>query len=177
MSKSRCHEISTVHIASPTVQHAALDRRREQFVRSRDSDVRTFPVARCVHARQLRLSCDCLPERESGKNLLGTAPQKRQHNTPRSTLSIATLVDFTLPLAAPNNMQLSYSIVLLAASCAGATYDTIGNVGPAAFLWPHERPSLADTDTISPCGSTRGVQTRTEFPMSALLRGSTERPS
>ncbi|PPJ58134.1 hypothetical protein CBER1_02607 [Cercospora berteroae] len=62
-------------------------------------------------------------------------------------------------------MQLPYSVVPLAASCAGATYETIGNVGPAAFLWPPERPFSAETDTISPCGSTRGVQTRTEFPM------------
>ncbi|KAM3425269.1 hypothetical protein BST61_g7217 [Cercospora zeina] len=64
-------------------------------------------------------------------------------------------------------MQLSYSVVLLAATRAIASHEApdASNIGPAAFLWPRERPLIADADATPPCGLTNAVQTRTEFPM------------
>ncbi|KAF2215755.1 hypothetical protein CERZMDRAFT_94149 [Cercospora zeae-maydis SCOH1-5] len=64
-------------------------------------------------------------------------------------------------------MQPSYSVVLLAAARVFASHETpdAGDIGPAAFLWPRERPLIADADASPPCGSTNGLHTRTDFPM------------
>jgi hypothetical protein len=40
------------------------------------------------------------------------------------------------------------------------------DIGPAAFLWPPERPWAAAQDNIPPCGSSAGVTNRTNFPLS-----------
>ncbi|KAF2169143.1 hypothetical protein M409DRAFT_20369 [Zasmidium cellare ATCC 36951] len=38
-------------------------------------------------------------------------------------------------------------------------------MGPAAFMWPEDRPWSADADNTPPCGSSSGVGERTEFPL------------
>lgn len=43
------------------------------------------------------------------------------------------------------------------------------NMGPAAFLWPPDREWSADADSTAPCGSTKGVGVRTEFPLGKLF--------
>jgi len=40
-------------------------------------------------------------------------------------------------------------------------------MGPAAFMWPSDRPWSADVDNVVPCGSSAGVGNRTNYPMSA----------
>jgi hypothetical protein len=43
-------------------------------------------------------------------------------------------------------------------------------MGPAAFIWPPDRPWSADVDNIAPCGSSAGVGNRTKYPvLSATL--------
>ena len=60
---------------------------------------------------------------------------------------------------------------------------TSSEMGPAAFMWPEDRPWSADADNTPPCGSSSGVGERTEFPMSksapAILKKSisSEKPS
>lgn len=39
-------------------------------------------------------------------------------------------------------------------------------MGPAAFMWPADRPWTADADNTPPCGSPEGPGNRTQFPMS-----------
>ncbi|EME83359.1 uncharacterized protein MYCFIDRAFT_38714 [Pseudocercospora fijiensis CIRAD86] len=39
-------------------------------------------------------------------------------------------------------------------------------MGPAAFMWPPDRPWSAESDHIPPCGSSSGVGNRTGFPLS-----------
>ena len=41
-------------------------------------------------------------------------------------------------------------------------------MGPVAFLWPADRPWSADADNIAPCGSSNGVNNRTNFPLGML---------
>jgi hypothetical protein len=40
-------------------------------------------------------------------------------------------------------------------------------MGPAALMWPSDRPWSADVDNVAPCGSSAGVGNRTNYPMSA----------
>ena len=64
-------------------------------------------------------------------------------------------------------MHFSKSAVLLAVLRVAAEGTTAyPPMGPAAFMWPTDRPWSADTDNIAPCGSSSGVGPRTEFPMS-----------
>lgn len=64
-------------------------------------------------------------------------------------------------------MHFSMSAVLLAVLRVAAESTTAyPPMGPAAFMWPTDRPWSADTDNIAPCGSSSGVGPRTEFPMS-----------
>lgn len=43
--------------------------------------------------------------------------------------------------------------------------DDDPTMGPAAFMWPSDRPWLADVDNVAPCGSSVGVGNRTNYPM------------
>ena len=64
-------------------------------------------------------------------------------------------------------MHFSKSAVLLAVFRVAAESTTAyPPMGPAAFMWPTDRPWSADTDNIAPCGSSSGAGPRTEFPMS-----------
>lgn len=56
-------------------------------------------------------------------------------------------------------------LVLLAAAAAGVIAQS-DEMGPAAFWWPADRPWTQDSDNTAPCGSSSGVTTRTEFPLS-----------
>ncbi|KAK4503537.1 hypothetical protein PRZ48_004452 [Zasmidium cellare] len=47
----------------------------------------------------------------------------------------------------------------------GGSYSS-SEMGPAAFMWPEDRPWSADADNTAPCGSSSGVGARTEFPLS-----------
>lgn len=38
-------------------------------------------------------------------------------------------------------------------------------MGPAAFMWPSDRPWSADVDNVAPCGSSAGVGNRTNYPI------------
>ncbi|KAM0716123.1 hypothetical protein Q7P37_008637 [Cladosporium fusiforme] len=51
---------------------------------------------------------------------------------------------------------------------AQATGDDGNDVtmGPAAFMWPADRPWSADVDNIAPCGSHAAVGNRTNYPLS-----------
>lgn len=40
------------------------------------------------------------------------------------------------------------------------------DIGPAAFLWPADRPWSAAEDNTPPCGSAAGIGNRTTFPLS-----------
>lgn len=43
---------------------------------------------------------------------------------------------------------------------------TSSSMGPAAFMWPADRPWAADYDNVPPCDSSAGVGERTPFPLS-----------
>ncbi|KAJ5155246.1 hypothetical protein N7492_008049 [Penicillium capsulatum] len=51
-------------------------------------------------------------------------------------------------------------ILSLALNVSAAT-----DMGPAAFLWPPDRPWGAAQDNTPPCGSSEGVTNRTQFPL------------
>jgi len=59
------------------------------------------------------------------------------------------------------------SVVLALAStfAALAGAQESSDMGPAAILWPPDRPWAAAQDNIPPCGSSAGVGNRTEFPL------------
>ncbi|PWN44763.1 hypothetical protein IE81DRAFT_364747 [Ceraceosorus guamensis] len=42
---------------------------------------------------------------------------------------------------------------------------TGSTMGPAAFMWPADRPWAAEYDNVPPCGSSAGVGERTPFPL------------
>jgi len=44
--------------------------------------------------------------------------------------------------------------------------DDDPSMGPAAFMWPSDRPWSADVDNIAPCGSSAGAGNRTNYPLS-----------
>lgn len=62
----------------------------------------------------------------------------------------------------PSVIRVLAGAMLLAAP-ATAAFD---NMGPAAFMWPPDRPWSADADNTAPCGSDSGPVNRTSFPMS-----------
>lgn len=41
-------------------------------------------------------------------------------------------------------------------------------MGPVAFMWPHDREWGASVDNTEPCGSAQGVGDRTPFPIGEL---------
>ncbi|KAG9239293.1 hypothetical protein BJ875DRAFT_391665 [Amylocarpus encephaloides] len=64
------------------------------------------------------------------------------------------------------------AVVALAAVVDAQTSSTphaqgsVGSVmGPVQFLWPEDRPWSANADNTAPCGSTSGVNNRTQFPL------------
>jgi hypothetical protein len=63
----------------------------------------------------------------------------------------------------------SYALVGVVSTCAlvqavGEDDDDL-TMGPAAFMWPSDRPWSADVDNIAPCGSSAGVGNRTNYPL------------
>jgi hypothetical protein len=59
------------------------------------------------------------------------------------------------------------SVVLTSAlvQVVGEDEDDL-TMGPAAFMWPSDRPWSADVDNVAPCGSSAGVGNRTNYPLS-----------
>ncbi|KXS94961.1 hypothetical protein AC578_3837 [Pseudocercospora eumusae] len=59
------------------------------------------------------------------------------------------------------------AVALLSGLVAAQNKDTTHSreMGPAAFMWPPDRPWSAEADNIPPCGSSSGVGNRTEFPL------------
>ena len=43
--------------------------------------------------------------------------------------------------------------------------DNDPTMGPAAFMWPSDRPWSANVDNVAPCGSSAGVGNRTNYPL------------
>ena len=62
-----------------------------------------------------------------------------------------------------------YALVGVITTCALVQAADAGNddltMGPAAFMWPSDRPWSADADNVAPCGSSAGVGNRTNYPM------------
>ncbi|EGP92544.1 unnamed protein product [Zymoseptoria tritici ST99CH_1A5] len=54
---------------------------------------------------------------------------------------------------------------MLMSGLSVAQLPPASDIGPAAFLWPEERPWCPDADNTPPCGSSYGVGKRTEFPL------------
>ncbi|KAI5358254.1 hypothetical protein Slin15195_G065810 [Septoria linicola] len=65
-------------------------------------------------------------------------------------------------------MHFTWSVILaaIASGMTVAQHAPSSEMGPAAFMWPEDRPWSADADNTAPCGSSSGVGLRTEFPMS-----------
>lgn len=62
-----------------------------------------------------------------------------------------------------------YALVGVVSTCAFVQAvgedDDSPKMGPAAFMWPSDRPWSADADNVAPCGSSDGVGNRTNYPM------------
>ena len=68
----------------------------------------------------------------------------------------------------PSGVTHSLALSQHAHSCRlSAKTTTTRLMGPAAFMWPSDRPWSADVDNVAPCGSSAGVGNRTNYPMSA----------
>ncbi|POS68644.1 hypothetical protein DHEL01_v212961 [Diaporthe helianthi] len=67
---------------------------------------------------------------------------------------------FTTALATAASLAVGARAEVHGASAEGTT------MGPVAFLWPGDRPWSASQDNTGPCGSSSGVTTRTQFPLS-----------
>jgi hypothetical protein len=63
-----------------------------------------------------------------------------------------------------------YALVGIVSTCALVQAvgedDNDPTMGPAAFMWPSDRPWSADVDNVAPCGSSAGVGNRTNYPLS-----------
>ena len=64
-------------------------------------------------------------------------------------------------------------IALIALSAVGGLCahgdEASKDMGPAAFLWPPDRPWGAAYDNNAPCGSSTGTVNRTNFPLSKTV--------
>ena len=78
-------------------------------------------------------------------------------------------IGYTLSLSGMYSNTVLIGAVLLHGLVAanGDSYSS-SEMGPAAFMWPQDRPWTADADNTAPCGSSSGVGARTEFPLSML---------
>jgi hypothetical protein len=64
-----------------------------------------------------------------------------------------------------------YALVGIISACSlvqavGEDGNNDPTMGPAAFMWPSDRPWSADVDNVAPCGSSAGVGNRTNYPLS-----------
>lgn len=62
-----------------------------------------------------------------------------------------------------------FALLSLSLGCAfvqtASDDDSDATMGPAAFMWPQDRPWDADVDNIAPCGSHAAVGNRTDYPL------------
>lgn len=71
----------------------------------------------------------------------------------------------------PAIMLLLWQSALLGLSIAGFLVDAAGDddgdatMGPAAFMWPTDRPWAEDVDNVAPCGSHAAAGNRTNYPL------------
>ena len=80
------------------------------------------------------------------------------------------LLKTALSLGSPTMLSIwRYALVGIVSTCA--LVQAVGEddedltMGPAAFMWPSDRPWSADVDNIAPCGSSAGVGNRTNYPI------------
>jgi len=78
----------------------------------------------------------------------------------------------TIALSPSNSIMLRfwrYALVGVISTCAVVQAvgedDDDPTMGPAAFMWPSDRPWSADVDNVAPCGSSAGVGNRTNYPL------------
>jgi hypothetical protein len=78
----------------------------------------------------------------------------------------------TIALSPSNPIMLRfwrYALVGVISTCAlvqaAGEDDDDPTMGPAAFMWPSDRPWSADVDNLAPCGSSAGVGNRTNYPL------------
>ena len=75
-----------------------------------------------------------------------------------------------LSVSSPTMLSIwRYALVGIVSTCALVQAvgedDDNPTMGPAAFMWPSDRPWSADADNVAPCGSSDGVGNRTNYPM------------
>lgn len=65
--------------------------------------------------------------------------------------------------------RLQYALLSLSLGSAfvqaASDDDSDVTMGPAAFMWPQDRPWDADVDNVAPCGSHAAVGNRTDYPL------------
>jgi hypothetical protein len=69
-------------------------------------------------------------------------------------------------------MNVVLAFVFLAAAVVSQDHgeEESQEMGPVAFMWPHDREWGAAVDNTEPCGSAQGVGERTLFPTGESIR-------